>query len=506
MKAIRPDFGARPPETMKLADILAGAEIIHQSADPELEITGIAFDSREIRPGWLFIAVPGFKSDGNRFIADAASAGAAAAIAESWPEAAALPLVQVASSRQTMALAAANFFDHPSEKLALVGVTGTNGKTTTVFMIDAILKAAGRKSGLLGGIEYRLGDESLPAARTTPESVRLQHMLARMVTAGAEAATIEVSSHGIELARADCLDFDVAVFTNLSPEHLDLHGDMESYFAVKRQLFTGPLPCGGQAGAGGRPRAAINTDDPFGQRLAAELPDAITFGLTSGADVTAGEIKSGGWQSSFKLRYADENLDICLAMPGSYNVLNALAAAAAARALELPAATVAAGLNGFTGVPGRFERLESDTPFAVVIDYAHNEDGLKRALGAARELASGRVIVVFGCPGERDREKRPGMGRIAGTISDFAILTTDDCYSEPPEAILDETEPGLVASDADYRRISDRRQAIAYAIAMARAGDVILIAGKGHESRQIMADGALPFSDRQVALELLARA
>lgn len=488
---------------MRLSEILTGAAVIRQTADPDLVISSIAYDSRQAQPGSLFVAVPGFKADGSRYIGAAAAAGALAALSEDWPEGSPLPLVQVESARRAMALAAANFYGRPSEKLTLTGVTGTNGKTTTTFMIDAILRAAGRKCGLLGGIEYRLNGRTLPAARTTPESVDLQLLLAEMLGYGVEAATIEVSSHGIELARTDCLDFDVAVFTNLSREHLDLHGDMESYFAIKRQLFDGPLPCGDRPGEGMPSRAAVNIDDDYGRRLAAGLPGAIAFGLGDGADVTASAVDTSGWQSSFKLRAGAAAIPVILAMPGRYNVMNALGAAAAALALDLPEDAIAEGLNGFAGVPGRFESVPVEAPFKVVIDYAHNEDGLRRALETARSLTAGRVITVFGCPGERDREKRPGMGRTAGSMADLAVLTTDDCYNEPPEAIMDETEHGLVESGGEYLRVSDRREAIAAAIARARSGDIILVAGKGHEDRQIMAGGAVPFSDREVIRELL---
>ncbi|MHB8966806.1 MAG: UDP-N-acetylmuramoyl-L-alanyl-D-glutamate--2,6-diaminopimelate ligase [Thermoleophilia bacterium] len=490
---------------MRLSKVIAGT-----GADPAgaaaLEIAGITCDSRQVEPGFLFAAIPGFKADGHDFIAGAAEAGAVAALTSRQVAGISIPQVQVPDVRLAMAQAAAAFYNRPSSRLRLVGVTGTNGKTTTTFMLHSIISSAGGQASLLGGVEYRVAGESLPAARTTPESVDLQRLLAQAADGGDGYAVIEVSSHGIELQRTACLEFEAAVFTNLTRDHLDLHKDMESYYRVKSRLFLGQ-PCGPDA-PGTMPAAIINTDDEYGRRLATEVRAAggepVTFGARSDAVITADRIVYSGWRTSFELVTPGATATVELNIPGSFSLANALAAAAAAHALGYPAETIAAGLNGHRGAPGRFEAVDTDAPFQVVIDYAHNEDGLARAIETARKITPEKLIVVFGCPGERDQEKRPVMGRIAGEGADLAILTTDDCYGERPETILDQAEAGLAAAGASYRRVPDRREAIAAAVAAAAPGDTVLIAGKGHETRQILPDGDIPFSDREVAREAVA--
>lgn len=495
---------------MKLSEVLSHVDAIRQDANPGTEITGIAYDSRRVRPGYLFAAVTGFKADGYDFIPQARENGVAAVLCERWLEGAGIPQIQTASVRRSMALAAANFYGHPSRKMKAIGVTGTNGKTTTTYLIDSILRASGLRTGLLGGIEYRMGDESVPATRTTPESIDLQEMLAHMAAAGVDAVTMEVSSHGIDLFRVANVDFDVAVFTNLTREHLDLHEDMENYFLAKRRLFVGNLANLADAqtsqvsqSGGKRPLAVVNVDDRYGRRLAEELGDVIGFGLYTGADVTAANIKINGWETSFDLVMPSGMASVRLQLPGTHNLFNALSAAGAAHALGVAPQLAANGLQSVHGVPGRFELVDVETPFKVVVDYAHNEDGLSRSMATAGDLTENRVIVVFGCPGERDRDKRPEMGRIAGSLSHLAILTTDDCYGEPPEQILDEAEPGLMESGGKYLRIPDRRRAIETALEAAGPGDTVLIAGKGHETRQIMAAGPVPFNDAEVVKEIV---
>ncbi|RJQ43244.1 MAG: UDP-N-acetylmuramoyl-L-alanyl-D-glutamate--2,6-diaminopimelate ligase [Gaiellales bacterium] len=491
---------------MRLGEITRDIGAVRSDADPALEVTGLAYDSRRVRPGQLFAAIPGFKADGHDFITAAAEAGASVALTERWVEGAVIPQVQVPDVRLALALASAEFYGRPSERLKLIGVTGTNGKTTTTHMIQSILEAAGRRSALLGGVEYRIAGKAQPAERTTPESVDLQQMLSRAVEGGDRFAVLEVSSHGIELFRAAALDFDVAVFTNLTRDHLDLHSDMESYYATKRRLFYNSIA--GEQPESRMPVGVINIDDAYGARLAGELAAAggevVSFGASSGALVSAANIVYSGWTTSFDLVTPAGVTAVEIAIPGSFSLANALAAAAAAHALGLAAGEIAAGLKGHRGAPGRFEPVETDAPFHIVIDYAHNEDGLQRAIDAARHITPGRLIVVFGCPGERDRDKRPKMGLVAGKGSDLAILTTDDCYGEPPGQILDAAESGLTSSGSRYLRIADRREAIRAAIEAAGPGDTILIAGKGHETRQIMSSGPVPFSDRQTVLELLA--
>lgn len=491
---------------MKLSQVLAAVAALRQDAAPETDITSLAYDSRQAGPGALFFAIPGFKADGHDFAAGALERGAAAIVTERWL-AVAGPQIQVSNARLAMAMAAASFYGHPSRRLRLTAVTGTNGKTTTTFLLDSILRAAGNITGLVGGIEYRVAGVSTAARRTTPEAPDLERVLAQMVDAGAGYATIEASSHGVDLYRTACLRFAAVVFTNLTPDHLDLHGDMESYFQAKRRLFFPDTDESGCPGSAPPPLAAVNLDDSYGRRLYEELePErALGFGAGAGATVRAVDMREQDWGSDFALVTPAGRAPVSLRLPGLHNLENALAAAAAALQLGMPLEAIAAGLSALPAVPGRLEPVAADAPFSVVVDYAHNEDGLERALATARRRAAGRLIVVFGCPGERDRDKRPRMGAVAGGLADLAILTTDDCYGEPPEQILDEAEPGLKAAGGSYRRIADRRQAIAAALAEAAPGDLVLIAGKGHERSQILAEGPVPFDDREVVKELLAR-
>lgn len=498
------------PVPVYLDDLLTElrSEILRQDLPgDQIPISGLAYDSRSVESGFLFAAVPGFKVDGHDFIDRACEAGAAAVLTERWIEAASVPQVQVQSVRRAMACAAAAFYGNPSRKLTLIGVTGTNGKTTTSYLIDAILREAGMTSGLIGGIEYRIGKMTMPARRTTPEAIDLQRMLKEMCDSDVRAATMEVSSHGIDLYRVACLDFTAAVFTNLTRDHLDLHGSMEHYFQAKRSLFAGSLdrPGDPEAAIGSVPLAAINIDDRYGQRLAREFSErATTFGMRKEAEVRAGNIEYAGWETGFDLITPEGKAPVRLHLPGAYNLENALGAASATLAIGIAPETIAAGLTTSRGAPGRFEPVDVDAPFRVVVDYAHNEDGLAKALTTARSLTTGRLILVFGCPGERDRDKRPAMGRTAGSLADMAILTTDDCYGEPPEQILNQTEPGLVDSGVSYQRIMDRREAIEAAVSAAAHGDTILIAGKGHETCQIIGDNSLPFSDSDVIREIVA--
>ncbi len=494
---------------MKLSRVMKETPVIRQDAEGSMEVTGLAYDSRQVRDGVLFFAIDGFKADGHDFIGAARKAGAVAAVTGRWVEDARLPQIQVTNVRLAMASAAARFYNHPSRRLTLVGVTGTNGKTTTTYLLDSIMRAAGRRTGIIGGVEYRIGDHTEAATRTTPEAVDSQRMLARALEQGVDSVVMEVSSHGIELHRVETMEFDVAVFTNLSPDHLDLHGDMEQYFASKHRLFAarGEQDVTRTSAAGGnrRPRAVVNTDDGYGRRLAAGTGgDTVTFGLGEGAMVRATDMEYSGWETSFTLVTPAGRVAVTVKLPGRFNLYNSLAAAAAAAALDIPLQHIAGGLAQAAGVSGRFQQVRTDAPFRVIIDYAHNEAGLTVALETARRITPGRLIAVFGCPGERDREKRPGMGAIAGEQSDLAILTTDDCYAEDPDTILDEVEAGLVSSGGSYQRLRDRRRAIEAAVGSAGPGDTILIAGKGHEQHQIMADGPHPFSDREVVLAAIA--
>jgi UDP-N-acetylmuramoyl-L-alanyl-D-glutamate--2,6-diaminopimelate ligase len=460
----------------------------------DVRVTGLAFDNRAVQPGTVFFCVPGFTRDGHDFAPDAVARGAAALVVQR-PLGLGVPEVVVDDVRAAMAVAAARFYGDPTASLAVCGVTGTNGKTTTAFLVRALLEAAGRRCGLLGTVKSVVGGVERPVERTTPEAIDLQRTFREMLDGGDVACAMEISSHALELRRADGIHVAAAVFTNLTQDHLDFHPTMEDYFLAKRRLLASPLT---------RTRI-VNADDPYGRRLAAEFPDAVTFGIDADADYRASDLRSGFAGSSFRARTPDGVFDVSIGLPGRFNVLNALGAWAAARALGVPSATIAAALPDAGRVPGRFEPVDEGQPFAVLVDYSHTPDSLENALRAARELADERVIVVFGAGGDRDRGKRPLMGAIAARLADVAWVTSDNPRSESPEAIIEEILGG-VPDDAPARveHDVDRRASIHRAVAMAGAGDVVLIAGKGHEQGQEHAGGRKePFDDVTVAREAL---
>ncbi|HUJ93058.1 MAG TPA: UDP-N-acetylmuramoyl-L-alanyl-D-glutamate--2,6-diaminopimelate ligase [Gaiellaceae bacterium] len=437
-----------------------------------VDVRDLAYDARAATPGALFFCVPGARADGHDFAAEAVERGAVALVVER-PLDLPVPQLVVESAREAMADAADEFFGRPTEKLEVAGVTGTSGKTTTSFLLFAILAAAGRRPGLLGTVEARVGGERRGVVRTTPEAIDLQRTFREMLDAGDRSCAMEASSHASELHRLDRVRFAVVVFTNLSQDHLDFHGDMESYFRAKRRLFVD-----------GSPRAAVNVGDEYGRRLAAELPEAVTFSLAGDAAVGP-----------------DALAGIDLKLRGSFNVENALGALAAARLLGIDDEAIARGLESVRGVPGRFEAVDEGQPFTVVVDYAHKPDALEKVLRAARELAgAGRVICVLGAGGDRDRGKRPVMGRLASELADVAIVTSDNPRSEDPQAIIDEIVAGAAG---DVEVVPDRAAAIARAVELAREGDVVLIAGKGAEQGQQFADRTIPFDDREAAREAL---
>ena len=443
--------------------------------ETKVEIEDLAYDTRTVRAGALFFCVPGERFDGHDLAERARDAGAAALVVER-PVASRVPQLVVADSRGAMATAAAEFFGHPTHELQVAGVTGTNGKTTTAYLLHSILDAAGRKPGLLGTIESRIGGERRPAIRTTPEAIDLQRTFRAMLDAGDLSCAMEATSHGSQLRRLDGLRFASLVFTNLTQDHLDLHGTMDAYFEAKRRLFV----------EGDRPPAAINVGDEWGRRLAADRPDALTYGFAEDAALRPDALEG-----------------IELKLRGRFNVENALAAMAGARLLGVDDDAVARGIEAVGGVPGRFESVDEGQPFTVIVDYAHTPDSLENVLATARELSSGRVICVFGCGGDRDREKRPVMGRIAGELADLPIVTSDNPRSEDPRAIIDEIAAG---AEGELEVVPDRRQAIARAIESAEPGDVVVIAGKGHEQGQQFRDRTVPFDDREVAREALRKA
>jgi UDP-N-acetylmuramoyl-L-alanyl-D-glutamate--2,6-diaminopimelate ligase len=487
---------------MRLADLAAalpgGSDGLADSQDAAVEIAGLAYDSRAVAPGELFLCVSGFTADGHAFAPQAVERGAAALVVER-PLGLGVPELVVGSARTAMAPLAARFYGDPSRELRIVGVTGTNGKTTTAYLTRALLEACGLQCGLLGTVTSVIGGSERPVSRTTPEAVDLQATLRAMLDGGDRACAMEVSSHALELGRTDAIRFAAAVFTNLTQDHLDFHGSMEDYFLAKRRLF--------EPSAGEPPDASIvNVGDPYGRRLAAELPGVRTFAVDAPADYSAGELRCGFDGCRFTLRTPAGERELALPMPGRFNVANALGALAAAHALGCELDTIAAALERGVSVPGRFEPVDAGQDFAVLVDYAHTPDSLENVLRAARELTGGRVICVFGAGGDRDRGKRPLMGEIAARLADLVIVTSDNPRSEDPEAIIAEIMTGArsCGEHAHVRSLGDRRAAIAEAVAEGRAGDVLVIAGKGHEQGQELAGGRkLPFDDVAVAREAL---
>ncbi len=457
----------------------------------DVRITGLAFDNRRVEHGDAFFCVPGFTRDGHDFAPEAVARGAAALIVQR-PLGLGVPEVVVEDVRSAMAVAAARFYADPSARLPVVGITGTNGKTTTAFLVRSLLERAGRPCGLLGTVKSVIGGVEHPVVRTTPEAIDLQRTFAEMLEAGDRACAMEISSHALDLRRADGIHVACAVFTNLTQDHLDYHPDMEAYFQAKRLLFSSPLT---QA-------RVTNADDSYGARLAEEFPGTVTFGFGE-ADYRAVDVQTEFTGSSFTAVTPDGSFPARVCLPGHFNVLNALGAWAAARTLGVPAATIAGALAGAGRVPGRFEPVDEGQPFAVLVDYSHTPDSLENALRAARELAQRRVIAVFGAGGDRDRGKRPLMGDIAAREADVAIVTSDNPRSEDPDAIIAEILDGI--DDRSGVEVeADRRAAVGRAVALAEPGDVIVIAGKGHEQGQEFEGGRKePFDDVTVAREAL---
>jgi UDP-N-acetylmuramoyl-L-alanyl-D-glutamate--2,6-diaminopimelate ligase len=456
----------------------------------ESEILDLAYDARTVDTGALFFCVPGARADGHDFAVEAVGRGAAALVVER-PLEVEVPQLVVGDCRAAMAVAADVFFGEPTRSLEVAGVTGTNGKTTTAFLLRSILEAAGRRPGLVGTVEWMVGGQTRSAPHTTPEAIDLQRLFREMLDAGDESAAVEASSHGSALRRLDRVRFDALVFTNLSQDHLDLHGTLEAYFDAKRRLFTGPQP----------PPAAVNVDDEWGRRLADELEAAhraplVTFGVGSGAEVRAESLQVSAQGSRFRAA----GIEIETRLRGAFNVENALGAVAAGLLLDIDEDAIAAGIAAVGGVPGRFEAVDEGQPFAVIVDYAHTPDSLDIVLQAARDLGAGRLIVVFGAGGDRDRGKRPLMGRIARDRADLAIVTSDNPRSEDPLAIIQDV---LQGAGMDVEIDPDRRSAIRRAIGLAAPGDVVVIAGKGHEQGQDSGGVVQPFDDREVAREAL---
>jgi UDP-N-acetylmuramoyl-L-alanyl-D-glutamate--2,6-diaminopimelate ligase len=504
---------------MTLADLLAGLvtpallSAPPITATPSAPVTAVTYDSRRVVPGTVFIALRGLKADGTQFAPQAVARGAVAVVAETEPRSPSpVPWVVVPDARFALALLADRLYTHPSGDLKVVGITGTNGKTTTAYLLRSIFEAAGMHCGLLGTVVYNLGQADLDATRTTPESSEVQQMLRQMVDNGCAAAVMEVSSHALALRRADGIAFAAGVFTNLTRDHLDFHRDMEAYFAAKRRLFE-LLP----EGAPG----VVNLDDPRGAALVPIASRTVTYALRKVADVTPEPFEVALSGLSFTANTAGGRVRVESKLVGRPNVYNLLAAIATASALDVPVRAIEEGLAALPSVPGRFQVVSSAADdVAVVVDYAHTDDALKNLLETARALSKGRMLTVFGCGGDRDRTKRPLMGAVAGRLSDVVIITSDNPRSEDPGRIIEEVErgiPGAAERAAAGRsgartqqglevfRIVDRGEAIARAVEMAQPGDLVIVAGKGHEKTQVIGDRELPFDDVDVSRAALLR-
>ncbi len=494
---------------MTFQHLLDGAEVLAQSGDPS--VSGVEYDSRQVKPGSVFVAMHGETSDGNGFIDQAIQAGAVAVVTDSPAEKPreGVAWAVVPHGRRALARLSENFYKRPGERIAVTGITGTNGKSTTAFLIEAILTAAGRKSALIGTIEYHVAGKVYPAPHTTPEALELARLFSEALGLGATDAVMEVSSHALAQERVYGVPFDVALFTNLTRDHLDYHKTMDEYFAAKRVLFEG---CGTDA-----PRAAVtNLDDEYGAKLAGfsrkRSAVVLTYGWERG-DFHAENVDINLRGTRFDMATPQKDVKIPIFSPliGRVNVYNILAAAAASYARGCDSKAISHGVESLTHVPGRFERVDCGQPFTVVVDYAHTDDALRNLTALAREFVSrdrgtARVLTVFGCGGDRDRAKRPLMGEAAGRGSDFVVLTSDNPRSEDPRAIINDALVGLQKTGVKYTVEVDRRKAIGLAVGEARPGDIVLLAGKGHEKVQITREGSLPFDDVEVAREALRAA
>jgi len=486
----------KAPIRRKLTELFQGAQATVPPAVSNFEIRRVVCDSRKVQPGALFFALHGAKADGNAFIQDAVKRGAVA-IASEQSAPASLPgtvaWIQVRGERKALAIAAANFFGRPADVLQLVAVTGTNGKTTTTSLIDAIVKASGAKTGLFGTIAYHTPLGDYPAPNTTPESVDLQGFFAEIRDAGGKYAVLEASSHSLAMDRLWSCHFQAAVFTNLTREHMDFHKTFEDYFAAKRRLFEG-------TGAGAPEVAVLNGDDEFGKRLAGLAKRTVTYGLESQADITTKKFQLTFEGLTFTAQTPNGKLNVVSPLVGRINVFNLLAAIGAAQAFGLSNEVIETGIRNLESVSGRFQRIDLGQPFLVIVDYAHTDDALENLIRTARELnPKGRIITLFGCGGEKDRTKRPVMGEVTGRLSDLTILSSDNPRSEDPLKIISDVIVGLQKTAGKYLIEPDREKAIGLAMDEARAGDIVLLAGKGHENYQILADRTFEFDDREMA-------
>jgi UDP-N-acetylmuramoyl-L-alanyl-D-glutamate--2,6-diaminopimelate ligase len=486
--------------SMKLGVLFEGIEASISASTSDLEIRQVACDSRKVGPRALFFALPGAKADGNAFIKGAVARGAIAIASEEAPQLglpASVAWIRVRDGRKALAVATANFFGHPANALHLVAVTGTNGKTTITSLLDAIIKASGAKTGLFGTIAYHTPLGDYPAPNTTPESVDLQGFLAEIRDAGGRYAVLEASSHSLAMDRLWGCHFAAAVFTNLTREHMDYHKTFEDYFAAKRRLFE-------STGAGAPDAGIVNVDDEYGKQLVGMAAKTVTYGLESSADVTAKKLQLSFDGLAFTAQTPNGKVQVASSLVGRINVYNILAAIGAAQALGFSNETIESGIRNLESVSGRFQRIDLGQPFLVIVDYAHTDDALENLIRTARELnPKGRIITLFGCGGEKDRTKRPVMGEVTGRLSDLTILSSDNPRGEDPLKIISDIIVGLQKTSGKYLIEPDREKAVAMAIDEARAGDIVLLAGKGHENYQMLAGGTIEFDDREVARRAL---
>lgn len=471
-----------------LAEILQQIEGAEALGDTQVSISGITHDSRKVSPGDIYVCITGFKQDGHDYAGAAVQAGAAALVVDRFLNLN-VPQIKVENTRQKVGLIAAAVFGNPAGQLQLVGVTGTNGKTTVTHLIEKIAQAAGQQTGLIGTLGARIGERDLPGSHTTPESTEVQELLSEMVASGVKTAVMEVSSHALDLGRVNGCLFSAAIFTNLSQDHLDYHQNMEEYLKAKSLLFAGMTESRRQF-------AVLNADDPSCEYLGQKVPcRVVTYGVDTEADYQAKQIKLSAAGVAFKVSFQDKQIDVFYSTPGKFSVYNALAALAWAIEAGYPTEIIVGTLAGIKGVPGRFQSIRKGQPFQVIVDYAHTPDGLENVLSTAREITSGRLITVFGCGGDRDRTKRPLMGEAAGRWSDILVVTSDNPRTENPDKIIEDILPGLAG--ISYQIIVDRRKAIAHACSIAEPGDTIVIAGKGHEDYQIIGTEKIHFDDRE---------
>ena len=482
----KPVFFKLGGAVVTLEKLLEGTTFSLLQGEQEIEISAIQYDSRRVQAGDVFVCVPGLQVDGHKFAKGAVEKGATALICERMPEG--IPtwvtVIRVKNARRALALASAIYCDEPSKKMRVIGVTGTNGKTTTTYLLQAILNRMGRTVGIIGTIENRIGDKILPSERTTPESKELQELLAQMYEAGVTDVVMEVSSHSLDLHRVDGISFDVGIFTNLTQDHLDYHKTMENYMMAKALLFQRSK------------HSIINIDDPAGEKMAAMATgDVLTFSFHGKGMLEADEIQITADGTAFVLKWGAERHLVRLNTPGLFSVYNALGAIGACIRMGIPLDEIIQGLADIKGVSGRFQMIRSKKGYQAVVDYAHTPDGLENILKTAREFTTGKILTVFGCGGDRDKTKRPIMGRIAAELSDYCIITSDNPRTESPMQIMEEVEVGVKETTCPYCKLADRREAIAHAAERVESGDVIIIAGKGHETYQIFADKTIHFDD-----------